>query len=200
MLSLLGAFALWCNSRGRDRVVGAAGALAALNPEVRVETHRARLDAGNVMEIVAGYDLLADGTDNFATRFLLNDACFFAGKPLVSAALLRFDGQLSTFKAHEGPPHPCYRCIFREPPPPGTVPSCSEAGVFGAVAGSLGQLQATEVLTELIGVGESLSGSLLMYAAMSTTFRQVKVKRDPECPLCGEQPTIRDLTAHAVAA
>lgn len=188
------------DSLGRAKVESAADAVAALNPDVRMETYRARLTADNIMDLVSGYDLVADGTDNFSTRFLLNDACFFAGKPLVSAALLRFDGQLSTFKAYEGEPHPCYRCIFREPPPPGMVPSCSEAGVFGAVAGALGTLQATEVLKELIGVGESLSGSLLMYDALSTTFRKVKVRRDPECPLCGDQPTIHDLSAHKAAA
>ena len=185
---------------GRAKVDSAVEAVAALNPEVRVETHRTRLDAGNVMQILAGYDVVADGTDNFATRFLLNDACYLAGKTLVSAALLRFDGQLSTFKAHLGDPHPCYRCIFREPPPPGMVPSCSEAGVFGAVAGAVGTLQATEVLKELLGIGDSLSGSLLMYDALSTTFRKVKVKRDAECPLCGTHPAIHDLSAHAPAA
>ncbi len=185
---------------GRAKVDSAVEAVEALNPEVRVETHRTRLDAGNVMQILAGYDVVADGTDNFATRFLLNDACYLAGKTLVSAALLRFDGQLSTFKAHLGDPHPCYRCIFREPPPPGMVPSCSEAGVFGAVAGAVGTLQATEVLKELLGIGDSLSGSLLMYDALSTTFRKVKVKRDAECPLCGTHPAIHDLSAHAPAA
>lgn len=187
-------------SVGRAKVDSAVEAVAALNPEVRIETHRTRLDAGNVMQILAGYDVVADGTDNFATRFLLNDACYLAGKTLVSAALLRFDGQLSTFKAHLGDPHPCYRCIFREPPPPGMVPSCSEAGVFGAVAGAVGTLQATEVLKELLGIGDSLSGSLLMYDALSTTFRKVKVKRDAECPLCGTHPAIHDLSAHAPAA
>lgn len=184
---------------GRAKVDSAVEAVAALNPEVRIETHRTRLDVGNAMEILAGYDVVADGTDNFATRFLLNDACYLAGKTLVSAALLRFDGQLSTFKAHLGDPHPCYRCIFREPPPAGMVPSCSEAGVFGAVAGAVGTLQATEVLKELLGIGNSLSGSLLMYDALSTTFRKVKVKRDAECPLCGTHPAIHDLSAHAPA-
>src|SRR5690606_15315785 len=127
--------------------------------------------AANVLELIADYDLVADGSDNFATRFLLNDACFLAGKTLVSAAILRFEAQLSTFKA----PGPCYRCIFREPPPPGLVPSCAEAGVLGALAGTVGALQATEVLKELLGIGEGLSGRLLIYDALAASLRSVKV-------------------------
>ena len=188
------------DSIGSPKAESAAAAIAALNPDVRVVPHRAKLDAGNVMGLLAEYDLVADGTDNFATRFLLNDACFLAGKTLVSAALLRFDGQLSTFKPHLGPPHPCYRCIFREPPPPGLVPSCSQAGVLGATAGAVGTLQATEVLKELLGIGESLSGTLLMYDALATSFRKIRVKRDPECPLCGEHTSIVDLSPHRAAA
>ena len=132
----------------------------------------------------------------FETRFLINDACYLARTTLVSAAILRFDGQLSTFKAYEGEGHPCYRCIFREPPPPGLIPSCAEGGILGAVAGSMGSLQSTEVLKELLGIGKSLSGTLIIYDALSATFRNVRVKPDPTCPLCGENPTITDLTMH----
>lgn len=181
---------------GVAKVESAARRLAAINPDVVVEAHGERLTKANVMDLLARYDVVADGTDNFATRFLLNDACYLAGKPLVSAAMLRFDGQLSTFKAHLGHPHPCYRCIFREPPPPGMIPSCSEGGVLGALAGTMGSLQSVEVLKELLGIGDSLSGRLLMYSALETSFRTVKVRKDPDCPLCGERPSYRDLSHH----
>lgn len=181
---------------GLPKVDSAASHIRRLNPDVKVTTHRVRLTAQNVAEIISHYDLVADGTDNFATRFLLNDACYFAGKPLVSAAMLRFDGQLSTFKAHLGDPHPCYRCIFREPPPPGMIPSCAEGGVLGALAGTMGSLQTVEILKELLGIGESLSGRLLMYSALESGFRTVKVRKDPDCPLCGSHPTYTDLSHH----
>lgn len=181
---------------GRAKVDSAAARIAAINPDVKVEIHKVRLNRSNVMDIIAGYDVVADGTDNFATRFLLNDACHLGGRTLVSAAMLRFDGQLSTFKSHCGDPHPCYRCLFREPPPPGMIPSCSEGGVLGALAGCMGSLQAVEVLKELLGIGDSLSGRLLMYSALETGFRTIKVRRDPECPLCGVDPTYRDLSHH----
>src|SRR5690606_5926714 len=129
-----------------------------------------------------------DGSDNFPTRYLVNDASRLLGLTLVSAAILRFDGQLATFR----PGGPCYRCLFREPPPPGQVPSCSQAGVLGAVAGTMGALQATEVVKEILGIGDGLSGRLLLHDALSMEFRKVRVPRDPECPLCGDQPTIRD--------
>lgn len=176
---------------GMPKVDSAAEAVAQINPDVRIVRHRTRVDADNVMALLADYDVVADGSDNFATRFLLNDACHFAGKTLVSAAILRFDGQLSTYKTHAG--GPCYRCIFREPPPPGQIPSCAEAGILGAVAGTLGTLQATEVVKELIGIGSSMAGKLLIYDALETTFRSVKVKRDPGCPLCGTSPTITSI-------
>lgn len=136
------------------------------------------------------------------TRFLVNDACFFACKPLVSAAILRFDGQLSTFKAYQRDcrdvePGPCYRCLYGAPPPPGEIPSCAEAGVLGAFCGALGGLQATEVIKELLGIGVSLSGWLLVVDALSGTWRRIRVRRDPGCPLCGDQPSIRDLSMHA---
>ncbi|WP_207455889.1 molybdopterin-synthase adenylyltransferase MoeB [Azospirillum sp. SYSU D00513] len=181
---------------GAPKVESAAARLRALNPDVRVETHRTRIGRDNALDLIGRYDLVADGSDNFATRFLLNDACYFAGKPLVSAAILRFDGQLSTYKAHQGAPHPCYRCLFPEPPPKGLVPSCSEGGVLGALGGFVGSLQATEVLKELLGIGESLSGSLLMLDTLNTAFQRVTVRRDPDCPLCGAHPTIRDLSGH----
>ena len=183
-------------SVGRPKVESAAARIGAINPDVRVEAWPLRLDAGNALDLVSRYDVVADGTDNFATRYLLNDACFLAGRTLVSAAMLRFDGQVSTFKAHLGPPHPCYRCIFREPPPPGLIPSCSEAGVLGALAGLVGSLQATEVLKELLGIGESLSGRLLLVDALGSGFQRIAVPRDPGCPLCGEDPVYRDLGHH----
>lgn len=176
---------------GMAKVDSAAEAVAQINPDVRIIRHRTRLDIDNVMGLLDGYDIVADGSDNFATRFLLNDACHFARKTLVSAAILRFDGQLSTYKTHAG--GPCYRCIFREPPPPGQIPSCAEAGVLGAVAGTLGTLQATEVVKELLGIGTGMSGQLLIYDALETTFRTVRVKPDPGCPLCGPAPTITTL-------
>ncbi|MCP5366301.1 MAG: molybdopterin-synthase adenylyltransferase MoeB [Hyphomicrobiales bacterium] len=185
---------------GTAKVESAARTLAAVNPDVRLVTHKARLDPGNALDLIGGYDLVADGSDNFPTRFLVNDACYFAGKPLVSGAILRFDGQVATFKpAHrdaDGDHGPCYRCLFRAPPPPGQIPSCAEAGVLGALCGLVGSLQATEVLKELLGIGDSLSGSLVIIEALGTTFRKIKVKRDPGCPLCGDHPTITDLSIH----
>lgn len=176
---------------GMPKVDSAAEAVAQINPDVRLIRHRMRIDADTALALVGDYDVVADGSDNFATRFLLNDACHFAGKTLVSAAILRFDGQLSTYKTHAG--GPCYRCIFREPPPPGQIPTCAEAGVLGAVAGTLGTLQATEVVKELLGVGTSMAGRLLIYDALEATFRTVKVKPDPGCPLCGPHATITTL-------
>ena len=170
---------------GKPKVESARATIAALNPEVRVETHGVRLAAENAAELVGRYDLVADGSDNFATRYLLNDACFRLSKPLVAASLAPFDGQLSTFKAYLGPPHPCYRCLFREPPPPDSVPRCETAGILGAVAGVMGTLQATEVLKELLGIGESLSGTLLLYEALRAQFHRVRIPRDPQCPTCG---------------
>ncbi|MSP66913.1 MAG: molybdopterin-synthase adenylyltransferase MoeB [Alphaproteobacteria bacterium] len=181
---------------GALKVESARAAALAINPEVAIETHRVRLGPDNVAALIAGYDLITDGSDNFATRFLLNDACYLGGKPLVSGAVLRFDGQLSTYKAHLGPPHPCYRCVFREAPPPGLVPSCAEGGVLGAVVGAIGSLQASEIIKELLGIGDSLSGWLLVVDALSTEFRKVRVRRDPECPLCSDHATIKDLSQH----
>jgi len=183
---------------GQDKVESAAKTLKAINPDVNVVTYKDRFGLGNALNLIADYDLVADGSDNFATRFLVNDAAYFARRPLVTGAILRFDGQLATFKNYPGGHEdgPCYRCIFREPPPPGQIPSCSEAGVLGALCGTVGSLQATEVIKELLGIGDSMSGSLLVYDALATQFRRIKVKRDPGCPLCGDTPSITDLSIH----
>ncbi len=179
----------------RAKVDSAKDRAAALNPDVTLVPHRMHLNRDNVMELLADYDIIADGSDNFDTRFLLNDACFLAKKTLVSAAVLRFDGQLSTYKAYLGAPHPCYRCIFPEPPPPGAVPSCAQGGVLGAMAGIMGTMQATEVLKEILDIGRSFSGRLLIHDGLAGEFRTVRVKPDPACPLCGETPRIKDLSA-----
>jgi adenylyltransferase/sulfurtransferase len=185
---------------GVPKVDSAVAAIKAINPEINVVPYRERLNAGNVMGLIADYDVIADGTDNFSTRFLVNDACFFAKKTLVSGALLRFEGQLATFKPHQhrkdGSGYPCYRCIFPEPPPRGLIPSCAEGGVLGSVAGTIGAMQATEVIKEVLGVGDSLAGSLLIMDSLTSTFRKVRVKPDPACALCGPQPSITDLSRH----
>jgi adenylyltransferase/sulfurtransferase len=177
---------------GRLKVDSARDTIAAINPHVRVERHPERLTPENALDLIARYDVVADGSDNFPTRFLVNDACFFAKKTLVSAAVTEFDGQLATFKAHQrGHGWPCYRCLFPEAPHAGSVPSCSETGVLGAAAGVMGTLQALEVIKEITGVGESMAGRLLIYEALATRFRTVTFKADPACALCGEHPTIR---------
>ena len=177
---------------GRPKTESARDTLTALNPGVRIETHNVRLTAANALSLIGNYDIVADGSDNFATRFLVNDACFFAGKTLVSAAVTEFDGQLSTYKAHDRTaPHPCYRCIFPEAPPPDAAGSCSESGVLGAAAGVMGTLQALEVLKEIAGIGEGLAGRLLIYEALTARFRTVNVRPDPACALCGAAPSIR---------
>jgi len=189
---------------GTPKVESAAIAAKAINPDVNFVPINARLDASNALEIMSDYDLIADGSDNFETRFLINDAAYFAKRTLVSAAILRFDGQLGTYKAHEvdeeGHHGPCYRCIFREAPPPGQVPSCAEAGVMGAMCGLMGSLQSTEILKEIMGIGDSMSGSLMVVDGLATEFRKIKVKADPGCPLCGTNPSIKDLSSHDVAA
>jgi adenylyltransferase/sulfurtransferase len=185
---------------GEAKVASARRTLAAVNPEVKVVAHEERIGADNALDVIAGYDIVADGSDNFETRFLLNDACYFAKKTLVSGAILRFDGQVATFKAHERHPGgghgPCYRCIFREPPPPGEIPSCAEAGVLGALCGVIGSLQATEVLKEILGIGEGLSGWLMLCDGLSAEVRKIRVPADPGCPLCGDSPSIRDVSLH----
>jgi len=175
-------------SIGVAKVESARRTLHHVNPEVKVITHAERLADANVAALVGAYDLVADGSDNFATRYLLNDICYRLQKTLIGAALSPFEGQLSTFKAYLGPPHPCYRCLFREPPPPDSVPRCETAGILGAIAGVMGTLQATEVLKEILGIGESLSGSLLIYDALRAGFHKIKLPRDPDCPTCGTKP------------
>jgi adenylyltransferase/sulfurtransferase len=170
---------------GLAKTASAKKRLATLNPEVKVVEHEERLNDENVERLLADYDIVADGSDNFRTRYLLNDACYASKKILVSAALLRFDGQLSTYKAHLGAGHPCYRCIFPDQPPADLIPRCEEAGIFGAVAGVMGCLQATEVLKEVLGLGDSLSGRLMIYDALAPAFRTVRIAKDPACPCCG---------------
>lgn len=179
---------------GRPKTESAAQAIGALNPGVKVEAHMHRLTAANALSLIGGYDIVADGSDNFATRFLVNDACFFAGKTLVSAAVSEFEGQLATFKAHaRDGAWPCYRCLYPQAPPPGTVRSCTEDGVLGAVTGVMGTLQAVEILKEITGIGTSLAGSLLLYEALTARLRTVAVRPDPACALCGPHPTITGL-------
>ncbi|MDT8435431.1 MAG: molybdopterin-synthase adenylyltransferase MoeB [Gemmatimonadota bacterium] len=173
---------------GRAKVEVASERLGRLNPSVEIETHAVRLDASNAMELFGrGWDLVLDGSDNFPTRYLVNDACVLLGIPLVYGAILRFEGQVSLFAAPGGP---CYRCLFREPPPPGLVPGCAEAGVLGPLPGLVGSIQAAEALKWLLGAGRPLTGRLLLVDAAEMTFREVAVRRDPACPLCGDAPTI----------
>ena len=170
---------------GDLKVASARDTLAAVNDGIAIETHAVRLGPDNAEGIVSGYDLVADGSDNFATRYLLNDLCYRLKKPLIAAALSPFEGQLSTFRPYLGAGHPCYRCLFREPPPPDMVPRCEEAGILGAVAGVLGTLQAVEVLKEVLGLGDSLDGTLLIYDALHAGFHRIRIAKDPECPTCG---------------
>lgn len=170
---------------GVPKVDSAEEAIRDLNPDVRVEKYATRLDASNIMEIVPGWDVIVDGVDNFPTRYLLNDATVRLGIPVVSAAILGFEGQLSVFKPHEGP---CYRCLFRQPPPAELAPSCGANGVLGVLPGTMGLLQATEVVKLILGVGDPLIGRLLMYDALGATVTELKVRRDPECPICSRDP------------
>ncbi len=183
---------------GIRKVDGAEAAIARLNPHVQIETHMTRLDASNALDLIAQYDIVADGSDNFATRYLVSDACYFAKKPLVTAAVGTFDGSLTTLRAHErradGTRNPTYRCLFPEPPPPGTVPACAEAGILGALPGVLGSMMAMEVIREIVGFGEGLVGRLLMVDARSMRFETLSYAWDPGNPLSGDKPTIGDLT------
>ena len=171
---------------GVSKVESARRALGDINPEVQVQVHDERLTAQNAERIIAGYDIVADGSDNFATRYLLNDTCYRLKKTLVSAAILRFDGQVSTYKAWRGAGHPCLRCVFPVAPSEDAVPSCAQAGVLGALAGTLGTLQATEVVKEILEVGRSLSGRLLMYDALAASFDEMTITKRPDCPTCGD--------------
>lgn len=184
---------------GAPKAESAALTLAAINPEVKIERHRLRLDAGGAMELFPHYDLIIDGSDNFATRYAVNDAAYWCGKPLVSGAVIRFDGQLSVFKP-DGKETPCYRCVFPEIEGDCDGPNCATAGVFGAIAGVIGTLQAAEAVKELLGLGESLSGKLMLYDAFATSFRHIKIARDPDCALCGDHPKIARPPVLATAA
>ena len=175
---------------GRSKVEVARERLLALNPDVRVDVYATRLDSKNALELFADYDVIVDGTDNFPTRYLTNDACVLLGKPNVYGSIFRFEGQASVFDARRGP---CYRCLYPEPPPPGAVPSCAEGGVLGVLPGTIALVQATETLKILTGVGSSLSGRLLHYDALEMTFREFKLQKDPSCPVCGESPEIKAL-------
>jgi len=171
-------------------VESARDRLKAINPNVSVEMHHVRLTSANALEILGRYDVVLDGADNFPTRYLVNDACVLLGKPNAFGAIFRFEGQASVFAAANGP---CYRCIYPEPPPPGLVPSCAEAGVFGVLPGIIGTIQATETIKLILGIGETLVGRFLVYDAMRMAFREMKVPRDPDCPVCGTKPTVLEL-------
>jgi adenylyltransferase/sulfurtransferase len=175
---------------GRKKLDSAEEKLAALNPAVHVVKHQTMLSSANAMDILKDYDIVADGTDNFPTRYLVNDACVLLGKPNVYGSVFRFEGQASVFATREGP---CYRCLYPEPPPPGTVPSCAEGGVLGILPGLIGIIQATEVIKLILGKGEALVGRLLLVDALSMRFRELKLKKNPECPVCGAHPTVTSL-------
>jgi adenylyltransferase/sulfurtransferase len=175
---------------GRSKLASAREKINALNPNVRVETHEVALSSANALELFRPYDIILDGTDNFPTRYLVNDACVLLGKPNAYGSIFRFEGQASVFATKGGP---CYRCLYPEPPPPGLVPSCAEAGVLGVLPGIIGTIQATEAIKLILGNGEPLIGRFLIYDALRMRFRELKLRRDPECPVCGDNPTVREL-------
>lgn len=186
---------------GMAKAESARQTLNDINPNVNIETHNARLTAANAIDIISRYDIVADGSDNFATRFLVSDACYFAKRTLVNAAVGQFDGQVSTFKPHlkdaSGTPWPTYRCLHPEAPPPGLLPACEEAGIIGALTGIIGSIQAMEVMKEILGIGDSLSGRLFMYDALAARSYVAELRWNPSNPLNGESPTITDLSEHA---
>ncbi len=175
---------------GKPKVESARDRVKAINPDVKVNTYYMRLTSENIMDIIKDYDIVVDGSDNFPTRYLVNDACVLGKKPFSHGGIFRFDGQLITIMPGKSA---CYRCLFADPPPPGMVPGCQEAGILGAVAGIIGTLQANEVLKFLLGIGDLLTGKLLVFNALDARFRQVKVPRDPDCPVCGKNPTVKAL-------
>jgi sulfur-carrier protein adenylyltransferase/sulfurtransferase len=175
---------------GKHKVDSAAQTLTDLNPDVNVVGHKTRLDSSNVMEIFEGYDVIVDGTDNFPTRYLVNDAAVFLGKPVVHGSIFRFEGQCTTFWPGHGP---CYRCLYPEPPPPGLAPSCAEAGVLGVLPGLVGSMECLETIKIILGIGENLAGRLWKIDTLANDFRIFKLRRDPECPVCGDSPTIKEL-------
>ena len=174
---------------GRPKVESASDTIAGINPDVKVIQHRLQLTSQNAMEVLEPYDILVDGSDNFQTRYLANDACVMLGKPCVHGSIFLFEGQASVYEPGKG----CYRCLFPMPPPPGMVPSCAEAGVLGVLPGIIGSIQAIETIKLILDLGESLSGRLLIFDALEMDFRSVKVRRDPECPVCGDNPTVTKL-------
>lgn len=174
---------------GRRKVESAADRLSQMNPDVNVIGHDVHFNSSNAMEIISGYDIVVDGTDNFPTRYLANDVCYFAGKPLVHGSIYRFEGMVSVFMPGRG----CYRCLFESPPPPGAVPSCAEAGVFGVLPGIIGTVMAFETIKLILGLGELLTNRMLIFEGMDTSFREVKLNRRAECPLCGDDPSIHEL-------
>jgi adenylyltransferase/sulfurtransferase len=184
---------------GMPKVESARETMQALNPDVKVNTYNYFITEENVREIIRDYDLIIDGCDNFPTRFLVNDACYFEKKPLISGAMFRFEGQVATFKPHQQKGAPCYRCLYPEPPPAGLVPSCSEAGILGALAGAVGTIQAVEAVKELLGIGDSLAGKLMVFDALRMEWKKLKLHKDPACPLCGDNPTITDLVTYEQA-
>ena len=175
---------------GMLKTESAKKTIEALNPDVKVTVFNEKLTSENIMRLFEGYDYILDGTDNFATRYLINDACVLTGKTNIHGSIFRFEGQVTVFKPKEGP---CYRCLYPEPPPPGLVPNCQEGGVLGVLAGIIGNLQVVETLKLILGQGETLIGSLLLYDALKTEFRKLKLKRDPNCPICSDTPTITEL-------
>ena len=177
---------------GKSKAISAKEKIAEINPNVNVVVHEVRLDTDNVMEIFSQYDLIVDGTDNFATRYLVNDACVLLKKPYVWGSIYRFDGQASVFWSEYGP---CYRCLYPEPPPPGMVPSCAEGGVLGVLCASIGSIQTTEAIKLITGIGEPLIGQLMIYDALEMSYRKIKVRKDPKCPLCSEKPSQTELLA-----
>ena len=179
---------------GWRKVESAKATLQRYNPETKVVTHEAPITSDNAMELIGGYDIVVNGADNFPARYLVNDATYLSGKPLVDGSILIFDGQVTTYVPGQG----CYRCLFPTPPPPGMVPNCAEAGVLGALTGTVGSLQATEVVKLLLDIGKPLVGRLLLVDALNTEFRMVKTKRNPNCPLCGEHPTVTELIDYEV--
>lgn len=175
---------------GRPKIISAQEKIQALNPDVKVMTYQERLLAHNALDLIGQYDVIIDGVDNFPSKFLINDACFFANKPLVHGGILRFEGRVTTIIPNQSA---CYRCIFKEPPPPGLVASCQEAGVLGVLAGIIGTIQATEALKLVLGIGQPLTNRMLDYDGRKTVFREIKVKRNPHCQLCGPNPSITEL-------
>jgi adenylyltransferase/sulfurtransferase len=182
---------------GVPKVESGGQLLSALNPDITLNLYPEHVNVSNILSLIEAYDIILDGSDNFSTRFLVNDACFFAKKTLISGSIFRFEGQLATIKPHEG--FPCYRCLYPEPPPAGLVPNCQEAGVLGVLAGTIGVLQANETIKEILGLGETLAKHLLLYDALDMTFRKVGRPKAPDCPLCGPHPTITELVAHEVS-